>query len=91
MSIGRVYGKVSTDNSFIPLCLNTQFTIPLFADSIASSKTVRMVSGMFDASDSWKIYSSLQPLYNYFTYLGQTNGRMIKLQEKIKGGGNFNL
>lgn len=52
ISAGNVYGRLKTDKSFIPRCLNTQLSKPLFAESMASWNILKTVSGMFDTSAS---------------------------------------
>lgn len=54
MSAGNVYGRLRTDNSFMPRCLNTQFTRPLLAESMASWNIVITVSGIFETRASYK-------------------------------------
>lgn len=52
ISAGKAYGRLRTDNNFIPRCLNNQLRTPLFADSIASWNILMTVSGMFDPKAS---------------------------------------
>ena len=52
-SAGKVYGRLNNDNSLILLCLKSQFTSPLFAESIASWNIVRTVSGSLATNASY--------------------------------------
>lgn len=63
MSTGKVYGRVKIDSNFIPLCLKTQFTRPLFALSMASWKIVTTVSGMLETSASWTDKKDVIPFF----------------------------
>ena len=52
-SAGNVYNRLSNDNSLTLLCLKSQFTSPLFAESIASWNIVSTVSGRLATNASY--------------------------------------